>query len=356
MALKKGAVQSIIKYLGAPALSIFLMYWVFRKFEWQEFRAKIDEVDYFWVYLSMVLSFSSYIARAYRWTLLINPLGYQLKTWRALIAVFIGYMANLVLPRLGEVSRCAILKKNDNIPVPLSIGTVVTERVFDLIIFAGLFVITLALEFDLLVAFFSRLMENTPDFRLYFYIFLGVFGLAGLLGLVYRKTIVAAFHKLPFADKVKGIGQQLWDGFLSFKKVEKKVGFIVSTLVIWLAYYLMTYVIIFSIAETSSLGIVAGLSLLAGAGVAMIIPVQGGFGTYHAIISLLLTFYGIDELVGTFFATLLHTSQVVTQVVAGITCLLITFFLTKRANDRNSKKDQESSGFTSGGQRVETAG
>lgn len=355
MALNKRTALSVVQYVAALSLAIFLMYWVFQNVEWQKFKEKFYEVDYSWVYLSMMLSFSSYIARAYRWVLLINPFGYQLKTSRALVAVFIGYMANLVLPRIGEVTRCAILKKNDDIPVPLSIGTVVTERVFDLIIFLGLFLITLILEFDLLIAFFGRLLENTPDLRIYFYILLGLAVVTGAFTLIFWNTVVATFHKLPFAEKVLTIGQQLLDGFLSFRKVENKVGFIISTLVIWAAYYFMTYVIMFSIAETSTLGIVAGLSLLAGAGVAMIIPVQGGFGTYHAIIALLLTFYGVEELTGKFFAALLHTSQVVTQVVAGLTCLVISFLLTKKTHDSNSRKDPKATGIASNSQGVETA-
>ena len=356
MTFSKGAVISVIKYIVALGISIFLMYWVFQNVEWRQFKEKMNLVDYRWVYLSMLLSFSSYIARAYRWTLLINPFGYRLKTSRALLAVFIGYMANLVLPRLGEVSRCAILKKNDQIPIPLSIGTVVTERVFDLIVFAGVFLITLVLEFDLLMAFFGRLLENTPDLSLVIYV-LGAIAVVSVISLVtFWKGFVVIFQRMPFAQKIGSIGIQLWQGFMSFKNVENKAGFVISTLVIWVAYYFMTYVITFSIGETSSLGIVAGLSLLAGAGVAMIIPVQGGFGTYHAIITLLLTFYGIEELTGTFFATLLHTSQVVTQVIAGLICLLITFFLTKNAHDPNREQDQKTTGITPDSRKVETAG
>ena len=355
MKVGKGAVISVAKYLAALGLAVFLMFWVFQNIEWATFRQKFDEVDYSWVLLSMLISFSSYIARAYRWVLLINPFGYQLKTSRALVAVFIGYMANLVLPRIGEVSRCAILKRNDDIPIPLSVGTVITERIFDLIVFILVFLVTLILEFDLLAAFFLRVLENTKNIEVYLYSLLAVSVIGGLLMLFYRRQLWAKFKKTSLSDKVIAFGKQLWEGLLSFKKVENKIGFIVSTLTIWVAYFFMTFVITFAVAETSELGVVAGLSLLAGAGVAMIIPVQGGFGTYHYIVSLLLTFYGIAELTGTFFATLLHTSQVVTQVIAGVASLLISFLITKKSHDTNRGKNQEATRAAANGTSVEAA-
>jgi len=330
---------SVIKYLIALSIAFVLLYWVFQSIEWEDFIQKIYAVDYSWVILSMFLSFSSYIARAYRWTLLINPFGYQLKTSRSLIAVFIGYLANLALPRLGEVTRCAILKKNDEIPVPLSFGTVITERIFDLFMLIFLFIITFILEFELLYAFFKKLLEYVPDLSTLIYIASGVMVIAGAVMFLLRKKILIWIQKLPFSQKITGFIKQLWNGFLSFRKVKNKTGFIISTVIIWVVYFLMTYVITFSMEETESLGIIAGMTMLVGAGVALIIPVQGGFGTYHAVITLLLVFYGISEETGAFFATLLHTSQIITIVFFGLISLIISFFIKKKINDTNGKQN-----------------
>ncbi len=340
MGLGKINLTDIVKYLLALSIAVSLLFWVFQKVDWEDFIEKIYLVDYSWVLFSMLLSFTSYIARAYRWTLLINPFGHQLKTSRSLIAVFIGYLANLALPRLGEVTRCAILKKNDGIPVPLSFGTVITERIFDLFMLIILFVITFFLEFEVLTAFFKQIFEYVPEgITQLLYISGGAFLVFSLVIFFFRKRLLAWAKRLPFSQKIIGFILQLWDGFLSFRKIENKVGFILSTIVIWVVYFLMTYVITFSMTETQSLGIVAGMTMLVGAGVALIIPVQAGFGTYHAIITLLLVFYGVEKETGRFFATLLHTSQIVTILFFGALSLIISFFIKRSIHDKDREQN-----------------
>ncbi|MEL6561454.1 MAG: lysylphosphatidylglycerol synthase transmembrane domain-containing protein [Bacteroidota bacterium] len=329
----------VAKYLIALSISVLLLYLVFQKVNWQDFFEKFYTVDYSWVLFSMALSFTSYIARAYRWVLLINPFGYQLKTSRSIIAVFIGYLANLALPRLGEVTRCAVLKENDNIPIPLSFGTVITERIFDLIMLIILFLITMVLEFDILYAFFQQILEFVPDMSILIYSAGGFMFISATLIILFRKRLIRWITGLKFYQKISGFVRQLWDGFLSFKQVENKAGFILSTITIWVVYFLMTYVITFSMVETESLGILAGMTMLVGAGVALIIPVQAGFGTYHFIITLLLTFYGIEKETGRFFATLLHTSQIITILLFGALSLIISFFIKKGFHDQNGKEN-----------------
>lgn len=329
----------VAKYLIALSISILLLYLVFQKVDWQDFFEKFNTVDYSWVLFSMTLSFTSYIARAYRWVLLINPFGYQLKTSRSTIAVFIGYLANLALPRLGEVTRCAVLKENDDIPIPLSFGTVITERIFDLIMLIILFLITMVLEFDILYAFFQQVLEFVPDLSILIYSLTGFIVVSATLIFLLRKRLIRWITNLVFYQKISGFVRQLWDGFLSFKQVENKVGFILSTVTIWVVYFLMTYVITFSMAETESLGVLAGMTMLVGAGVALIIPVQAGFGTYHFIITLLLTFYGIEKETGRFFATLLHTSQIITILLFGALSLIISFFIKKGLHDQNRREN-----------------
>ena len=329
----------VAKFLIALSISLLLLYLVFQKVDWQDFIDKFYTVDYRWVLFSMVLSFTSYIARAYRWVLLINPFGYKLKTSRSVIAVFIGYLANLALPRLGEVTRCAVLKKNDNIPIPLSFGTVITERIFDLIMLIILFLITMILEFDILYAFFQQVLEYVPDISYFMYGLSGFILISASLIFIFRKRLIKWITSLLFYQKVSGFVHQLWEGFLSFKNVENKTGFILSTISIWVVYFLMTYVITFSMSETESLGIMAGMTMLVGAGVALIIPVQAGFGTYHFIITLLLTFYGIEKETGRFFATLLHTSQIITILFFGALSLIISFFIKRSIHDQNGRKN-----------------
>ena len=140
---------SAFKYLVSLAVAIALLLYVFRDWEFKELLARFGEVNYFWVGVSFFFSVISHVLRAYRWNLLLHPLGYtQLSTWRTFKAVMIGYLTNLVAPRLGEITRCGVMKREDNVNMSASIGTVVAERVFDLIILVVLIFIGLILEFD----------------------------------------------------------------------------------------------------------------------------------------------------------------------------------------------------------------
>ena len=115
---------SFLGYSFSLLVGAVLLYLVFKNISFEEFLAKAEQADYSWVYLSIGITFFAYVARAYRWCLLINPLGYETTTLRATTAVMIAYLANLVLPRLGEITRCGVLKKSDNVPITLSLGTV----------------------------------------------------------------------------------------------------------------------------------------------------------------------------------------------------------------------------------------
>jgi uncharacterized membrane protein YbhN (UPF0104 family) len=283
------------------------MWWVFRGIDFQEFMAKTGTVDLTWVLLSMGLSIIGNISRAYRWNILLNPLGYYPSTYRTSVAVFIGYLVNLALPRVGEVTKCAMLTKSDGVPVSKAIGTVITERLIDLFVLILILGVTLMLEFDRLLAFFE-LTIAIPDYWIW-----PVVGFLLLIpvGLYLLKRILRG------PSRVARVAQNLIQGLLSLRKIKNLPGFIISTLIIWAVYYFMSYTIVFSLAETSALSWPVGLSLLLVGGIAMALPVQSGFGTYHALVSAMLVLYGVEKTTGIFLATLLHTSQVFTLLIVG---------------------------------------
>ncbi len=321
---------AVIQYVLSIAIAVALLLHVFQKIEFEEFIEKWESVDFSWVYLSIFLSFIAFVARAYRWNLLIEPLGYKLKTWRTLIAVFVGYLVNLAVPRAGELSRCAILKKNDGVPVSQSFGTVVMERIFDFLMLLMLLILGFVLEFEKLITFFEDILTKLSiDPRVVIFIGIGAI-LFGALFLIFFNRIDELLIKFKLYLKVKGFIRELLTGLMSFSKMQNKTGFIISTLIIWVTYFYMGYVIVFALEETSSLTHLAGLTMLVGAGIALSIPIQAGFGTYHFIVSRLLLLYSIPEATGTFFATLLHTSQIATIAVLGAISLVISFLIRKR--------------------------
>lgn len=310
-----------------------LFYFAFRNVSVDEFLDKISEVNYWWVMLSIVLSLLSHWLRAYRWNLMLKPLGYdRLSDGRTFLAVMTGYLANLAFPRLGEVTRCGVMKKNEKIPMSISFGTVITERTIDFLILLSLILLDFFVEFDRVYDFFiSSVGWNTDvDHTLNIILIASALIVLGIIGVLVLKRILEHEFENSLLQKIHRVLTDIVNGLLSIRKVQNITGFVVSTIGIWVFYYLMSFVIFFSIAETSELGFGAGLSILAAAGVAMAMPVQGGIGAYHTLVSGVLIIYGIEATSGLFFATLLHTSQLFSVLVFGGLSALGTVFIARQ--------------------------
>lgn len=316
---------AVLKYVVSLGLAFLLLYLAFRNIDFQEFWEKARTVDYTWVIFSIILSIISYFARAYRWNILLKPLGYKhLTVYRTTLAVLVGYLANLAFPRLGEVTRCGMLKRSDDVPVSASLGTVISERLIDMVTLILLILFLLLVEYERFVSFLTDTfsgLELTDG--LVWKIVLGLLGLgvALVLGffLLFKKSV-----------KVREFVRELINGILSLRNIDNLPGFIFSTVIMWVTYYFMSYVIVFSIPETAHLGWMAGVMLLVTGGIALAMPVQGGIGTYHAFVSSMLVLYAVEKTTGVFLATLLHTSQILAIAVFGGIALLLSVFLKRK--------------------------
>jgi glycosyltransferase 2 family protein len=263
---------------------------------------------------------------------MLKPLGYNLTTSRTFLAVMIGYIANLVLPRMGEVSRCAALKRLDDVTIATSFGSVVTERLIDFACLISLILIALMVDYnvinDAMVSIFSG-GKNVTSPNIILYGILGILVLTALLILMWR-FLKKNLLRNPMFQKLRKFLLELRDGLNSLKGIENKTAFWVSTLFLWILYYFMSYVVIFAIPQTEHLSLAVGLSLLVMGGLGMSAPVQGGFGTYHFLVASVLIVYGLSEDDGLFFATLLHTSQTIAVIVVGSLSIFVTMILTRR--------------------------
>ena len=242
-----------------------------------------------------------------------------------------GYLANLAFPRLGEVVRCAVLKKTNQIPVSLSIGTVVTERIIDSLVLLFFLIIALLLEFDLIVTYFENI------FSTYHIPLDGILYAALTLLMIFSILVLVILRThTPLSQRTKKMASEVLKGILTIKSIQSKSLFLITTTVMWLTYFLMSYMIFFALEETSSLSLTAGFMLLVSGGIALALPVQGGIGTYHAMIAMMLGLYGIENTTGLFLATLLHSSQILSVVIFGGISLVITLGIEK--NNRNDLK------------------
>ncbi|MCG8307973.1 MAG: flippase-like domain-containing protein [Cytophagales bacterium] len=327
----------ILKYAITLGIAAFLLWFVYRDLSLESLLAQFEDINYNWLSFSIFLALLSHYLRAYRWNILLKPLGYRLKTRRTFIAVMVGYFANNLVPRLGEVTRCGILKKTDNVAITSAFGSVVAERVFDLITLILVASLTFFIEFDKLNKFaLEKFRDKLPDTDSISGIVLGGFGILLILGIaiyilfkVYREKL----HRNSFYLKIRKFIKELVDGFLSIRKIDNQLGFWASTFGIWFLYYAMLIVVFFAFPPTSRLSLLAGLTLLITSGLAMSVPVQGGIGVFHIFISSVLVIYGVSSEDGIVFALVAHTTQFMTiMVFGGISFIISVFMKSKPSN------------------------
>ena len=320
-----------LKFSLPLLLGLVLLFYAFINVQLDDFLSKLNLTRYGWIIGSMLLSLVAYVSRAYRWQLLLSAADQKVSTFRLTLAVFVGYLANLAFPRLGEVVRCAVLKKTNQIPVSLSIGTVVTERIIDSLVLLFFLIIALLLEFDLIVTYFENI------FSTYHIPLDGILYAALTLLMIFSILVLVILRThTPLSQRTKKMASEVLKGILTIKSIQSKSLFLITTTVMWLTYFLMSYMIFFALEETSSLSLTAGFMLLVSGGIALALPVQGGIGTYHAMIAMMLGLYGIENTTGLFLATLLHSSQILSVVIFGGISLVITLGIEK--NNRNDLK------------------
>ncbi len=316
----------LIFFLGIGILFIYLFLHNLSPEQRKEILRAMGRANYLWIIVSMIIGILSHASRARRWIILMEPLGHKPNYANVFLAVFIGYFANLAFPRLGEVSRCGVLARYEKIPFNQSFGTVITERALDMAVFILLFFINLALQFHLISHYVDEHVY-TPLYQkaeqaghvslLKWIILLGIGAILFLLFSFRRR-----FYHLKTVQKLRAMGKGLWEGIWAIRHINKPAEFIIHTLLIWVAYFLMAWVVFFSLKETASLGFNAGLAVLVFGSVGIIV-VQGGIGVYPAIVAETLVLYQIAAPTGYAMGWLLWTAQTLMVIIMGAAALLI---------------------------------
>jgi uncharacterized protein (TIRG00374 family) len=268
--------------------------------------------------------------------MLIETMDYKPKNSNMFYAVMIGYFANLALPRLGEVSRCTVLAKYENVPFQKSFGTVITERVLDMMVFMLLFFLNLALQAERLSGYIDENIYKPLQSKLHlsynlsgaFTILMVAFAVVfGILFFIFRKKITTNKLYIKIITMAKGFVE----GMKSLLKVRNLWLFFLYTASIWALYLLMAYVVFFSIPGSSGLGLDAGLAVLVFGSIGIMV-VQGGIGIYPAIVAETLVLYGVASVQGYALGWLIWTSQNLTIVLVGIISLILLPIVNNRKN------------------------
>jgi uncharacterized protein (TIRG00374 family) len=298
----------------------------------------MGNANYWWIAFAIPLGVLSHYFRALRWKMLIETMGYKPGNSNMFYAVMVGYFANLALPRLGEVSRCTILTKYENVPFQKSFGTVITERVLDIMVFFFLFFLNLALQAERLSGYIDENIYKPLESKLHLSFNLsGAFTIVtisfivafGIIALVFGKKIKAN----KYYKKIKLMALGFIEGLKSLTKVRNIWLFLLYSISIWTLYLLMAFVVFFSIPASSGLGLDAGLAVLVFGSIGIMV-VQGGIGIYPAIVAETLVLYGVASEQGYALGWLIWTSQNLTIVVVGIISLILLPILNNRKNEK----------------------
>ena len=304
---KLASISKIIIPLGIGIFFIYLSYNTTTPEDRESIFLHIKNADYSFVFLSAVFGALSHISRAYRWKFLLAPLGYSPRLINSLLAVLIGYVSNLGIPRSGELFRATVMDRFENIPFQKGFGTVIAERLVDLFILLCFVSLALILQFDLIWEILANKPINPVHISL---IIVGV----SIVFLILRKFINQSNN--PFLKKIRLFFSELWEGIISLKKMEHKWAFVGHTLFIWLMYLAMFYVMKFSIPETASLGLESLIAAFV-VGALAISATNGGVGVYPFSVSLVLIAYGISKESSLAFGWIMWTSQTVMIVLFG---------------------------------------
>jgi uncharacterized protein (TIRG00374 family) len=306
---------------------------------WDSFK----RADYLWLIIAFFIGIASHWMRAVRSILLLEPMGYKPTKTNAFFTTIIGYLANLAVPRLGEVLRCSALAQYEKIPVSKSFGTVITERVIDMVIYLLLFLFVLLVFSTKLYqyaekTFLSSFLENVSLLYL-----AGIVVAAAItLVLIYLFVLRKKLLKYSLVQKAENIVKDIWTGLISITQLKRPFLFVVETLLIWVLYYAGFYICFFSLPETATLTPDVGLAAMAFATIGILV-VQGGIGVYPLLVAGTLAVYGIAEPVGYALGWLAWGATQVAIILAGVLSIICLPYYNRRRNGKNSNHKVENS-------------
>jgi hypothetical protein len=323
--------KSTLKYILFLGLGGALLWFSFRNQNLLLLGESLKSENYYWVALSVLVSIVAHWLRALRWKMLFEPIGYQPKTTHTFYAVMIGYLANLAFPRMGEVSRCAVLNKTDNMPIATLIGTVVVERIIDVIFLLGLGLLAILILYKEINVFvynnFIAPLITILNSAVGLIIPAIVISLVLVVLFFLIRKKINAWH---ITQKIKAFTLSLKKGFLSVLQLKNRLRFFGLSVGIWTCYLLATYLCFFAIPATSQLNLAIGLFVMVAGGIGMSAPVQGGIGAFEAAVSISLLVFGIQENDGLSYAAISHGSQILSILVVGSISLFFVFLIKRK--------------------------
>lgn len=307
----------LIRIVLPLLLGAFILYWVYRDFDFERaFRVLRHGLRWDWMALSLVFGVWSHVARGLRWRQTLDPLGVHPRKSHLIDAIYLSYATSLVVPRLGEVSRCGVLSRYDGVPFSKSLGTVVTERMVDALCMLLIAGVTLLLELPVFLTFFHQTGTKIPSLVHLFaspWFYVALFSVVGAVA-----VLVWMVRALSVFERVRGVVLDVWQGIVSLRQVRNVPLFLFHTVVMWVCYFLHFYLTFYCFPFTADLGIQAGLVMFVAGTFAVIVPTPNGAGPWHFAVISMMMLYGVDATDASTFALLVHGVQTLLVVVLGL--------------------------------------
>ena len=312
----KKILKNTTKIVLPLLIAVALLYWMYRDFDFAEVkRVFLHEMNVWWLLASLVPITLSHVLRGLRWLITLEPLGYRPKRGDSIDSIFIAYAANVVIPRVGEVSRCAVLTKYDKVPFSKALGTLVAERLIDMLLVLVFVCVMLLTQLDVFLSLFAQTGTNEASFSSLFtsprtYLIIGlVVAVCTLLWVALKKT--------KFYTRIRQTIHGFVDGLLSLRTMRRKGLFILYTIGIWMGYFFEFYLAFFCFPFTAELTMVQALVIFAAISLAIIIPTPNGAGPWHFVVISMMTLYGVSQTDASSFALIVHAFQTLGVMLLG---------------------------------------
>lgn len=329
---------AIVKYSFFLGLGVFLVWWSLHQIpddEWGKFKESLANAHYWLMIPVFIILCSSHILRALRWKILMEPMGYTPSFRNTFFAVMIGYLANMAVPRLGEVLKCTILAKYEKVPAEKIVGTIVAERAFDVLCLGLIFALALILQFDVVTGSYQHVKSLRPEhtdapMAMWKIIAMAAAGLAVAVYVIY---LIATKKWRTLVGRIRTIVAGVWEGLITARKLKHKGAFFIYSASIWALYILGTYIGFYATDGTTDLGFKEAVSCLAFASIGMILT-PGGIGAYAFLLAKVLEQNGIPYPIGIANGTLQWFAQCIIVLVVGGVCMgLLPFYNKQKTNE-----------------------
>lgn len=322
----------ILQFLAFLGIGLVLFWLIYKDQDIERIENILkNDVNYTWIWISVVLGIFSHISRAVRWSLMIEPLGHKPGLLNAFLSVMVGYLMNMVIPRMGEISRCGVLSRYEKISFTKLVGTVVTERLTDIIVMLFLTLVVIVTQFGEILEF----LHNNPEIgeKIEGMALSPWFLVAAAVFMVTLYLLRKRIRRSVIYSKIHSTIRNFGEGLKSIKDIKNKRAFIFHSVFIWTMYFLMLYVSFYAFDFTSHLSLMAGLTTFVLGSFGMVAPVQGGIGAWHFMVIQSLFVYGIDKADGAIFAFLAHSTMTVMLIVIGLISLFALPFINRRTEE-----------------------